>query len=154
MDDNVYSSFSNKISLDDMWQLIMEIGKWDHWDFNIEYSSKDGCFSSGNGINMKNRSKILPQSGMVVFNKDDMGKKMVYLLVFPLSNLFISYYHVKLEDDVEIIVTLSMHGILSPFWYLIYGRAIAKNFPEDIKMLIDETKIRKYKSNLIDSPAI
>ncbi|MGI9579927.1 hypothetical protein ACR1PO_01825 [Chryseobacterium sp. RRHN12] len=152
MDDNVYSSFSNKITFDQMWQLIIEIGKWDQWDFNIEYSSKNGSFSSGNGIHLKNR--ILPQSGMVIFNRDDLGKRIVYLLVFPLNNLFISYYHVQLEDGVDIIVTLSMHGILSPFWYLIYGRAIAKNFPEDIKMMIDETMVRKFKNNLIDSPAV
>ncbi|AJW64947.1 hypothetical protein VO54_03518 [Elizabethkingia miricola] len=152
MDDNRYSSFSNKVSLDEMWQLIIEIGKWDQWDFSIEYSSRHADFSAGNGIHMKNR--IFPQSGMVVFNRDNFRKRMVYLLVFPLSNLFISYYYVKLEDGAEIIATLSMHGILSPFWYLIYGRAIAKNFPEDIKIMIDETMIGKYKGYLIDGPVI
>lgn len=147
MKNKIYSLFTDEVSVDEIWQLVTDVGNWNQWDFNIEYSSMEGNFSVGKGIDIK--SRLFPQSGIVVFDSDEYQKSIVYLLVFPLSDFFISHYYKEGGNGVNITITLSMQGILSPFWYLIYGRSIARNFPEDIKIMIDETKFRKYKKGFI-----
>ncbi|EJL68714.1 SRPBCC family protein [Chryseobacterium populi] len=148
MQDKLYSMFTDEVSVDEIWQLVTDVDHWNQWDFNIEYSSMEGNFSVGKSIAIK--SRLFPQSGIAVFDSDECQKSIVYLLVFPLSDFFISYFYKEVENGVKITVTLAIQGILSPFWYLIYGRNIAKNFPEDIKIMIDETKSRKHKKIFIN----
>ncbi|WP_238536305.1 hypothetical protein [Chryseobacterium populi] len=134
----MYSIFTDEVSVSGIWQLVTDINYRNHIDSDTEYSSLNGNFSVGKGMDIKNR--IFPQPGIVVFESDEYQKSIVYLWELPLCDFFISYFYKEAGNGVKITATLTIQGILSPFWYLMYGRAIAKNFSRDIKFMIDKAK--------------
>ena len=132
-----FSIITTESSKEQLWKLMSNVDDWKTWDDTVEYSKLQGEFKTGSTFILK------PKGGPKVKINLIEVRKLAYFkdcTVFPGAKMYGEHWYEETPQGIKIIITMSMVGVLSFFWYRIVMKGIVDHLPDDTKNQIRAAK--------------
>jgi hypothetical protein len=132
-----YSKKVTGLALKDIWAVWADINHWHEWQDDIEYAKLVGDFVTGNHLILK------PKNGPKIKTKlIDVTPytKFVDLTNFPLAKMYGIHEFIQRGDEIEIITTMKVEGLLSFVWRKLVAEKIADDEEKQTNALILRAK--------------
>jgi hypothetical protein len=132
-----YSTITNEINKEQLWQLFADVNNWHTWDEGIEYATMEGPFEQGTIFYLK------PKGGpKVKIQLTEVIKPTAFTDVtfFPLAKMYDAHLFEDTPQGLKITNTITVTGLLGFLFVKLVAKDIIARMPVDVQRQIASAK--------------
>lgn len=130
---HTYRIKTQAVELADLWRVWADVNQWAVWQSDVAYVQLETAFETGGHFIFKPNGAPKLKLGLTYVSPE---RSFTDMTRFIGAQLLGTHEFIQHEDGVEIIISLSLSGILSGLWLHLVVNDIVKSLPAQTEALI------------------